>query len=152
MIMRCLRRFFEELGIPKPGYFLNVGSGSHAEQTAKVMVEFEKVYYAEKPDVIVVVGNVNSTLACSITAKKLNIKVAHVEAGLRSGDMTMPEEVNRIVTDSISDYLFVTEKSGLDNLEKEGRSKNVFLGGNVMIDTLFFQLRELKKQAEVEKN
>ena len=139
--------FFEELGIPKPDYFLNAGSGSHAEQTAKVMVEFENVCHVEKPDVVVVVGDVNSTLACSITAKKLNIKVAHVEAGLRSGDMTMPEEINRIVTDSISDYLFVTEKSGLENLAREGRNSNdVFFVGNVMIDTLFFQLFKLKKQ------
>ena len=137
--------FFEELEIPKPDYFLNVGSGSHAEQTARVMVEFEKVCIVEKPDVVVVVGDVNSTLACSITAKKMNIKVAHVEAGLRSGDMTMPEEINRIVTDSISDYLFVTEKSGLENLEREGRSSNTFLVGNVMIDTLFFQLEKLEK-------
>ncbi len=139
--------FFEELEIPKPDYFLNVGSGSHAEQTARVMMEFEKVCIAEKPDVVVVVGDVNSTLACSITAKKMNIKVAHVEAGLRSGDMTMPEEINRIVTDSISDYLFVTEKSGLENLEREGRGNNAFLVGNVMIDTLFFQLDKLEKSS-----
>jgi len=144
--------FFEELEIPQPDYFLNAGSGSHAEQTAKVMIEFEKVCNAEKPDVIVVVGDVNSTLACSITAKKLNIKVSHVEAGLRSGDMTMPEEINRIVTDSISDYLFVTEKSGLENLEREGRSSNVFFVGNVMIDTLFFQLEKLRKQVKKGEN
>jgi len=147
------RVFFEELGIPKPDYFLNAGSGSHAEQTAKVMVEFEKVCFEEKPDVVVVVGDVNSTLACSITAKKLNIKVAHVEAGLRNGDMTMPEEINRIVTDSISDYLFVTEKSGIENLAREGRSRDVFFVGNVMIDTLFFQLEKIEapsEQAEVQ--
>ena len=142
--------FFEELEIPKPDYFLNVGSSSHAEQTAKVMVEFEKACNVEKPDVVLVVGDVNSTLACSITAKKLNIKVAHVEAGLRSGDMTMPEEINRIVTDSISDYLFVTEKSGIENLAREGRSKDVFFVGNVMIDTLFFQLNKLKKGYKVQ--
>jgi len=129
--------FFEELEIPKPHYFLGAGSGTHGEQTAKVMVEFEKVCLEEKPDVVVVVGDVNSTLACSITAKKLAIKVAHVEAGLRSGDITMPEEINRIVTDSISDYLFVTEKSGVDNLKREGRKKqDIFFVGNVMIDTL----------------
>ncbi|MBE9569222.1 MAG: UDP-N-acetylglucosamine 2-epimerase, partial [Proteobacteria bacterium] len=129
--------FFEELEIPKPHYFLGAGSGTHGEQTAKVMVEFEKVCLEEKPDIVVVVGDVNSTLACSITAKKLAIKVAHVEAGLRSGDMTMPEEINRIVTDSISDYLFVTEKSGIDNLKREGRKKqDIFFVGNVMIDTL----------------
>ena len=138
--------FFEELEISEPDYFLGAGSGTHAEQTAHIMVEFEKVCLHEKPDVILVVGDVNSTLACSITAKKLNIKVAHVEAGLRSGDMTMPEEINRIVTDSISDYLFVTEKSGIENLAREGRSSDVFFVGNVMIDTLFFQLFKLKKQ------
>jgi UDP-N-acetylglucosamine 2-epimerase (non-hydrolysing) len=107
------KTFFDDLEIPEPDYFLNAGSGTHAEQTAKIMIEFETVCLKEKPDVVVVVGDVNSTLACSVTAKKLNIKVAHVEAGLRSGDMTMPEEINRIVTDSVSDYLFVTEKSGI---------------------------------------
>lgn len=136
--------FFEELDIPEPDYFLGAGSGSHAEQTAKVMVEFEKVCQKEKPDIVVVVGDVNSTLACSVTAKKLNIKVAHVEAGLRSFDMTMPEEINRIVTDSISDYLFVSEKSGLKNLKKEGKNENqVFFVGNIMIDTLFYGLKKI---------
>jgi len=129
--------FFEDLELPKPDYYLGVGSGSHAEQTAKVMIEFEKILIDEKPDLIIVVGDVNSTIACSLTAAKLHIKVAHVEAGLRSGDMKMPEEINRILTDSISDYLFVTEKSGLNNLEHEGvDSEKVFLTGNVMIDSL----------------
>jgi len=129
--------FFEELDIPEPDYFLGAGSGSHAEQTAKVMVEFEKVCLSERPDVVVVVGDVNSTLACSVTARKVNIKVAHVEAGLRSFDMTMPEEINRIVTDSVSDFLFVTEKSGVENLKQEGRKDDdIFYVGNVMIDTL----------------
>ena len=136
--------FFDDLEIPEPDYFLESGSGSHAEQTAKVMVVFEKVCEEENPDVVVVVGDVNSTLACSVTAKKLNIKVAHVEAGLRSRDMTMPEEINRIVTDSISDYLFVTEKSGLENLKLEGKEEGkVFFVGNVMIDTLYYCLRKL---------
>jgi UDP-N-acetylglucosamine 2-epimerase (non-hydrolysing) len=136
--------FFEDLDIPEPDYFLNAGSGSHAEQTAKVMVEFERVCAKETPDVVVVVGDVNSTLACSITAKKMQIKVAHVEAGLRSGDITMPEEINRIATDSISDYLFVTEKSGVENLKKEGRDgRQIFFVGNVMIDTLQYCLRKL---------
>ena len=104
----------------------------------------------EKPDVVVVVGDVNSTLACSITAKKLNIQVAHVEAGLRSVDMTMPEEVNRIVTESISDYLFVTEKSGIDNLKAEGKPEPcIHFAGNVMIDTVFFQIEKLKKGYKV---
>ncbi len=129
--------FFEDLELPKPDYYLGVGSGSHAEQTAKVMIEFEKILLEEKPDLIIVVGDVNSTIACSLAASKLHIKVAHVEAGLRSGDREMPEEINRVLTDSISDFLFVTEKSGMENLEKEGvdRSK-VFFTGNVMIDSL----------------
>jgi UDP-N-acetylglucosamine 2-epimerase (non-hydrolysing) len=137
--------FFDDLDIPKPDYFLNAGSGTHAEQTAKVMVEFEKVCFEERPDVVVVVGDVNSTLACSVIAKKLNIKVAHVEAGLRSGDMSMPEEINRIVTDSISDYLFVTEESGIENLKKEGKNEEqVFFVGNIMIDTLYYSLKKLE--------
>jgi len=110
----------------------------------------EKVCLKEKPDIVVVVGDVNSTLACSVTAKKLNIIVAHVEAGLRSGDMNMPEEINRIVTDSISDYLFVTENSGIQNLRKEGREKGrIFFTGNIMIGTLFYGLRKIAKK-EVE--
>jgi UDP-N-acetylglucosamine 2-epimerase (non-hydrolysing) len=138
--------FFDELQIPMPDYFLGAGSGSHAEQTAKIMKGFEKVCMRVEPDMVMVVGDVNSTLACSVTAKKMNIEVAHVEAGLRSGDMRMPEEVNRIVTDSIADYLFVTEKSGVDNLLKEGKPKEkIHLVGNVMIDNLFYQLDELKQ-------
>jgi UDP-N-acetylglucosamine 2-epimerase (non-hydrolysing) len=143
------KAFYDDLEIPEPDYFLNAGSGTHAVQTAKVMIEFEKICLKEKPEVVVVVGDVNSTLACAVTAKKLNIKVAHVEAGLRSGDMTMPEEINRIVTDSISDYLFVTEKSGRDNLLNEGKhKKQIHFVGNIMIDTLFFSLKKLKKQAQ----
>jgi len=136
--------FFEELDIPEPDYFLGAGSGSHAEQTAKVMVEFEKVCLSERPDVVVVVGDVNSTLACSVTAKKLGIKIAHVEAGLRSNDMSMPEEINRIVTDAIADYLFVSEQSGIKNLKREGKDvKQVFFVGNIMIDTLYHSLKKL---------
>lgn len=136
--------FFDELEIPEPDYFLNSGSGTHAVQTAKIMVKFEKKCLKDKPNIVVVVGDVNSTLACSIVSKKLNIKVAHIEAGLRSKDMKMPEEINRIVTDSISDYLFVTEKSAILNLTQEGKKDNqIFFVGNVMIDTLFFQLNKL---------
>jgi UDP-N-acetylglucosamine 2-epimerase (non-hydrolysing) len=136
--------FFKELDIPEPDYFLGAGSGTHAEQTARIMIEFEKVCIKEEPDIVVVVGDVNSTLACSVTSKKLNVRVAHVEAGLRSGDMTMPEEVNRIVTDSISDYLFVTEKSGMENLNREGKTdEQVFFVGNTMIDTLHYCLNKL---------
>lgn len=139
------RVFFEEFKIPEPDYFLNVGPGSHSVQTAKIMIEFERVCISELPEMVVVVGDVNSTLACALTAKKLNLKASHVEAGLRSGDMTMPEEINRIVTDSISDYLFVSEKSGVTNLKKEGKSDDqIFFVGNVMIDTLYLQLDALK--------
>lgn len=133
--------FFDDLELPKPHFYLGIGSGSHAEQTAKVMMEFEKILLDEKPDLVIVVGDVNSTIACSLTASKLHIKVAHVEAGLRSFDMMMPEEINRILTDRISDYLFVTEKSGLDNLKKEGvDAGKVFFTGNVMIDSLNYYI------------
>jgi UDP-N-acetylglucosamine 2-epimerase (non-hydrolysing) len=129
--------FFEELKLPKPDFYLGVGSGSHAVQTANVMIEFEKVLLQEKPDLIIVVGDVNSTIACSLVAKKMQISVAHVESGLRSFDRSMPEEINRILTDSISDYLFVSEQSGVTNLHREGIASNkIFLVGNVMIDSL----------------
>src|SRR5205807_2258034 len=109
----------------------------HAVQTAEVMKRFEPVVLAEKPDLVVVVGDVNSTIACALTAVKLLVPVAHVEAGLRSFDRTMPEEINRVLTDAISDWLFVTEPSGLDNLRKEGvPDERVFFVGNVMMDTL----------------
>jgi UDP-N-acetylglucosamine 2-epimerase (non-hydrolysing) len=138
--------FFEDLEMPHPDFYLGVGSGSHAEQTANVMIEFEKVLLKEKPDLIIVVGDVNSTVACSLVAAKLNIKVAHVEAGLRSFDRTMPEEINRLLTDSISDYLFVSEKSGLVNLENEGiHGSKVFFVGNVMIDSLIHYLPKAEK-------
>lgn len=133
--------FFQNLKMPKPDIYLNVGSASHAVQTAKIMVAFENVVLEEKPDLVIVVGDVNSTLACSLVASKLNTKIAHVEAGLRSFDRTMPEEINRIVTDSLSDYLFVSEKSGLGNLKSEGiNSDKVHFVGNVMIDTLLANL------------
>jgi UDP-N-acetylglucosamine 2-epimerase (non-hydrolysing) len=129
--------FFNDLSMLEPDIYLGVGSGSHAEQTAKVMVEFEKVLLSERPDVVVVVGDVNSTMACAITAVKLNIPVAHVEAGLRSFDRTMPEEINRIVTDSVSDYLFTTSEDANINLKNEGiAAEKIFFVGNVMIDTL----------------
>ncbi len=129
--------FFDDLELPRPDFYLGVGSGSHAQQTGKIMIEFEKVLLEEKPDLIIVVGDVNSTIACSLTASKLQIPTAHVEAGLRSFDRTMPEEINRILTDSISEYLFVTEKSGLTNLKNEGVPESkVYFTGNVMIDSL----------------
>lgn len=138
--------FFEDLEMPQPDFYLGVGSGSHAEQTANVMIEFEKVLLKEKPDLVIVVGDVNSTVACSLVAAKLHIKVAHVEAGLRSFDRDMPEEINRLLTDAISDYLFVTEETGLENLENEGIPKEkVFFVGNVMIDSLVYYLPKTEK-------
>lgn len=129
--------FFNELGIPRPDIYLNVGSGSHAEQTAKVMTAFEKQLLDNKPDLVVVVGDVNSTMACAITAAKLWIPVAHVEAGLRSFDRKMPEEINRIVTDALSDLLFTTSPDADENLLREGIApEKIFFVGNVMIDTL----------------
>jgi UDP-N-acetylglucosamine 2-epimerase (non-hydrolysing) len=139
--------FFDDLELPKPDFFLEAGSGSHATQTAKIMVAFEEVCLAKKPDIVIVVGDVNSTLACSIVAKKLLIKVAHVEAGLRSFDLSMPEEINRMVTDSIADYFFVTEKSAVENLLKEGKPKErIHFVGHVMIDNLFHQLKRLEEE------
>lgn len=138
--------FFDDLELPKPDFYLGVGSGSHAEQTARVMIEFEKILLQEKPDLVLVVGDVNSTIACTLTAAKLHIKTVHVEAGLRSFDMKMPEEVNRVLTDRISDYLFVTEKSGLQNLKNEGVGDNkVFFVGNVMIDSLVHYLPKVEE-------
>jgi UDP-N-acetylglucosamine 2-epimerase (non-hydrolysing) len=137
--------FFEELGIPNPEYHLEAGSGSHAVQTAKIMVEFEKVCLHAQPDLVLVVGDVNSTLACSIVAKKLTIQVGHVEAGLRSFDLTMPEEINRMVTDAISDWFFVTEESGTTNLLAEGKQRDrIHEVGHVMIDNLLHQVEILK--------
>jgi UDP-N-acetylglucosamine 2-epimerase (non-hydrolysing) len=132
--------FFEELGIPKPHHHLGAGGGSHAQQTARIMIAFEELCQRERPDAVLVVGDVNSTLACSIVAKKLCIPVAHVEAGLRSGDMAMPEEINRLVTDAISDWFFVTEPSGVAHLLKEGHDPAlVFHVGHVMADNVLYQ-------------
>lgn len=129
--------FFNQLGIPRPDVYLGVGSGSHAEQTARVMVEFEKALLKIRPDAVVVVGDVNSTLACAITAAKLWVPVAHVEAGLRSFDRRMPEEINRIVTDVLSDILLTTSRDANENLQREGIApEKIFFVGNVMIDTL----------------
>ncbi len=140
--------FFDELGIPKPDINLEVGSGSHAVQTAEIMTRFEPVVQDFKPDYVLVVGDVNSTIACGLVAVKLGIKLIHVEAGLRSFDRGMPEEINRVLTDSISDLLFVTEQSGVDNLTKEGVSKEkVHFVGNVMIDTLLANQEKAEKSA-----
>ncbi|MBU0566638.1 UDP-N-acetylglucosamine 2-epimerase (non-hydrolyzing) [bacterium] len=129
--------FFEDLSLPEPDIYLGVGSGSHAVQTAKIMIEFEKVLLEEQPDLIMVVGDVNSTLACSLVASKLLVPVAHVEAGLRSFDRTMPEEINRLVTDSLSNYLFTTCEDANENLNREGiPDEKIFFVGNTMVDTL----------------
>lgn len=137
--------FFEELGIPVPDVRLGAGGGSHAEQTGKIMLAFENYCQNDRPDCVLVVGDVNSTLACAIVAKKMCVPVAHVEAGLRSGDMTMPEEINRLVTDAISDWFFVTEPSGLEHLRREGKSMdNVFDVGHVMVDNVLYQAARLE--------
>ena len=139
--------FFRDLKIPKPKINFNCKSGTHANQTAKIMVSYEKILIQNKCDLCIVVGDVNSTMACAIAAKKLNIKVAHIEAGLRSGDITMPEEINRIITDSISDYCFTTSLSASKNLINEGKNKNqIFFVGNLMIDSLYLYKKSFLKK------
>jgi UDP-N-acetylglucosamine 2-epimerase (non-hydrolysing) len=141
--------FFEDLGIEPPWRNLNVGSASHARQTADVMTAFEPLLESDPPSVVVVVGDVNSTIACALVAVKLGIPVAHVEAGLRSFDRSMPEEINRLLTDAISDSLFVTERAGEENLRREGiPADRIFMTGNVMIDTLL-RLRERARRSDV---
>ena len=136
--------FFDELGIPPPDVQLGAGGGSHATQTGKVMVAFEALCETSRPDAVLVVGDVNSTLACAIVAKKLCIPVAHVEAGLRSGDRSMPEEINRLVTDAISDWFFVTEPSGTQHLLREGKDPaHVHDVGHVMADNVLYQAERL---------
>jgi UDP-N-acetylglucosamine 2-epimerase (non-hydrolysing) len=131
------RVFFRDLEMPKPDLYLEVGSGSHAEQTARVMLAFEPVLQEHKPDLVIVVGDVNSTIACALVAAKLLVPVAHVEAGLRSFDRTMPEEINRVLTDQIADLLFTTERDADENLLREGvAGERIHFVGNVMIDTL----------------
>ncbi len=139
--------FFKDLEIPKPDVNLNIGSESHATQTAKIMVKFERVLIKETPDLVIVVGDVNSTLACALVAKKMNIKVAHIEAGLRSFDQTMPEEINRILTDHISDLLFTTEESANKNLRNEGINQDkVYFVGNIMIDSLIYNIKKAREK------
>ena len=143
--------FFTQLELPKPDFFLGIGGGSHTEVTAKIMLAFEKIVESEKPDLIIVVGDVTSTLACTLVAIKMGIPLAHVEAGLRSGDRTMPEEINRILTDSVANYLFVTEQSGLDHLKREGvPDEKVFFTGNVMIDSLVRYQEKAKSSSILE--
>src|SRR5690606_10106713 len=138
--------FFEELQIPHPNENLNIKSGSQAEQTAGIMVAFEKELNENKPDFVLVVGDVTSTMACAIVTKKATISLIHVEAGIRSGDRTMPEEINRMVSDSITDYFFTTSEKASQNLIQSGHlSENIFFVGNVMIDTLLQNLDRIKK-------
>jgi len=142
-------RFFQDLGLPTPDVSLEVGSGSHAYQTGEVMKRLEPILSDQRPDVVVVVGDVNSTVAGALTAVKLGISVAHVEAGLRSFDRTMPEEINRLVTDAIADQLFVTEESGRENLRREGiDADRIHMVGNVMIDSLE-QCRQVWEQSDI---
>ena len=144
--------FFTDLGIPKPDFHLEVGSHSHAVQTARIMTAFEPVVLQERPDWVLVVGDVNSTIACALVCAKLGVKVAHVEAGLRSRDRTMPEEINRILTDAISDLLLTTSQDADENLKAEGVSEDkIKFVGNVMIDSLFYSLK-LAESSSVREN
>lgn len=138
--------FFQQLGIPSPDANLEVGSGTQAEQTAAIMVRYERMLLDRPPEICLVVGDVNSTMACAIASRKLGVPVAHVEGGLRSGDQSMPEEINRIVTDSISNWFFTTSRGANDNLRREGIGEDrIFLVGNTMIDTLLANLDRLRR-------
>ena len=138
--------FFKDLGLPEPDFHLGVGSASHAEQTAKIMLAFEPVVIAERPDWVVVVGDVNSTVACALVASKLGVRIAHVEAGLRSFDRSMPEEINRIVTDRLADLLLTPSRDAVETLKREGEpDEEIAFVGNVMIDTLFFALEAARE-------
>ena len=139
--------FFTQLGIPQPHINLGAGGGTQAQQTAAIMQGYEKALMDDRPDLVMVVGDVTSTMACAITAKKMNnIRVAHIEGGIRSGDWTMPEEINRIVTDSITDYFFTTSETANENLRKEGKTEDqIFFVGNTMIDTLYRNMDRLRR-------
>ena len=149
--------FFDDLGMPEPDIYLGVGSASHAKQTAKIMIDFEEICIKEKPAIVVVAGDVNSTIACALVATKLSIPVGHVEAGLRSFDMDMPEEINRILTDRISSLLFTPSKDANENLINEGMNKeNIKLVGNIMIDSLLNNVEKastskIHKKIKIEK-
>ena len=136
--------FFRTLNLPEPLYNIHAGSGSHAEQTAKILIEAEKIFLKERPGIVLVQGDTNSTLAVSLAAVKLGIPVGHVEAGLRCGDMFMPEEINRKLTDHISSYLFAPTQKSFDNLQKEGiDSKKIFITGNTIVDAIYTVLRNI---------
>ncbi len=142
------RIFFDDLELPEPDIYLGVGSGTHAEQTGHIMIKFEKVLAEVEPHLVIVVGDVNSTLACSVTSAKMGVPVAHIEAGLRSFDRSMPEEINRMVTDILSDFLFVTEESGVVNLTREGIPPDkVYLVGDVMIDSIVYYREKASRSA-----
>ncbi|MFC1815077.1 non-hydrolyzing UDP-N-acetylglucosamine 2-epimerase [Thermodesulfobacteriota bacterium] len=144
--------FFQDLSLPEPDMHLEVGSGTHAEQTGNVLIKFEKALLKERPDLVIVVGDVNSTLACALAAVKLHIPVAHVEAGLRSFDRTMPEEINRLLADAVSDYLFTPSPDADENLKREGIPEDkIFLVGDVMVDSLLFNVAKARKTKILEK-
>ncbi len=143
---RMFHIFFKELELPKPDIYLGVGSGLHGEQTGEIMIKYEKAILEDRPDLVLVAGDVNSTVACSLVAVKLHIKAGHIEAGLRSRDWSMPEEINRIVTDNISDYLFTTCREADVNLKSEGiPQEKIFFVGNTMIDSLNYYLRRIEE-------
>lgn len=143
--------FVDELGLPEPDRYLKVGSDTHARQTAAIMVAFEQTLHELAPDLVVVVGDVNSTVACALVAQKIGVSVAHVEAGLRSFDRTMPEEINRVLTDQLAEYLFVSEPSGLENLAREGvPSDQIHFVGNVMIDSLVDSIEMARQKSGLE--
>ena len=138
--------FFEHLQLPQPDINLDIGSGNHGEQTGNIMIGLEKVFYAEKPDVVVVVGDVNSTLAATLVAVKMQIPVAHIEAGLRSNDRSMPEEINRLLTDAIADYLFTPSRDANENLKREGiTEEKIYFVGNIMVDSLLHDKTRAKQ-------
>jgi UDP-N-acetylglucosamine 2-epimerase (non-hydrolysing) len=144
--------FFDELGLPRPDVYLDIGSDTHARQTARIMMAFEEICNQHKPDLVIVSGDVNSTLAAALVASKLEIPVAHVEAGLRSFDRTMPEEINRVLTDHVSDFLFTTEASGDDHLREEGISpEKIYFVGNCMVDSLLAHVNAALRQASWER-
>lgn len=141
--------FFKELNIPEPDYNLGIGSGNHGEQTGKMLIEIERVLLKEKPDLVLVYGDTNSTLAGSLAASKLNIKVAHVEAGLRSFDRTMPEEINRVLTDHTSDILFCPTETAVRNLKNEGITEGVYNVGDVMLDAVEYNKKLAEEKSEI---